>query len=82
MLLTLPEDALRLKQRVRSLHLRDVQGLAAKKGLPLMPGHVEAAHAASGVGPDEVRHRGVHSCSSRAWATFIIMAHSIRFRNS
>ena len=37
---------------------------------------------ASGVGPDEVRHRGVHSCSSRAWATFIIMAHSIRFRNS
>ena len=81
--LALQQDAIRLKQRICPLHLRDVQGFTAQKGLPLVSGHVEAAHAAFGICPDKIRHGGVHGCSSpRAWATFIMMAHSIRFRNS
>lgn len=76
----LRDDSCRPVELVRPGDLRDVQGLAAQKGPPLVARHVEPCAAGGGVGVDKIGNGGVHRSS--AWAAFIITAHSIRLRKS
>ena len=74
------DDALRVKQIVSAVYLRDVQCLEAQRAAALVAGHMHPHGPAAGVAPDEIADRGAHSVpSSRATAT--AMAHSMRLRN-
>lgn len=78
--LAFPQDAFRFEEGVGALDLGDVPAFKAQKGLPLVAGHMEPGNAALPIAPDEVYHRGVHCWVSLA--AFIMMAHSMRLRNS
>ena len=69
-----------LVEGVRPVDFRDVPGLAAQKAAALVAGHVQPGRARLGVALDKVRYRCVHWPAS--WAAFIMMAHSMRLRNS
>ena len=74
------DDALRVKQIVSAVYLRDVQRLAAQRAAALVAGHMQPHGPAAGVAADEIADGGAHSVpSSRATAT--AMAHSMRLRN-
>ena len=66
-------------QAVRPGDLGDVERLAAEKRLSLMPRHMEPQRVRRGVVLDEIANGSVHPYVS---AAFIMMAHSMRFRNS
>lgn len=78
--LALGNNALRMKQIVSAVYLRDVQCLEAQRAAALVAGHMHPHGPAADVAPDEIADRGTHSVpSSRATAT--AMAHSMRLRN-
>ena len=81
-LLALGDDAGRFIEGVGPLDLRDIQGFAAQGAMAFMARHMEAGGMGSGVGAEEVGDGAFHQSSPWLSATFIMMAHSMRFLNS
>ena len=80
--LALSDDAIGFIQGVGAVDLSDVQHLAAQKGLALVARHMEPGHVRVVVAAQEVIDGGIHQSSPAASAAFIMMAHSMRLRNS
>ena len=78
--LALGQDAAGLVEGVRPGDLRDVPAFKAQKRASLVAGHVEPHAPLFPVGFYKVVDRGVHRAVSLA--AFIMMAHSMRLRNS
>ena len=81
--LTSGDDAVGLIERVGAGNLRNIQALTAQHRHSLMAGHMEPGGALGGVALHKLRDGRIHyACPSWARAAWIIMAHSIRLRNS